>query len=75
MPLVILDRTVHLPNVDIVTVTNREGAAQAVQHLVALGHRRIAMMAGLESHNVGSERRAGLFAGLEAAGTSATIRR
>ena len=37
VPLVILDRTVHLPNVDIVTVTNREGAAQAVQHLVGAG--------------------------------------
>ncbi len=71
VPLVILDRTVHLPNVDIVTVTNREGAAHAVQHLVALGHRRIAMMAGLETHNVGSERRAGFFAAMEAAGLRA----
>ena len=68
VPLVILDRTVHLPNVDIVTVTNREGAAQAVHHLAGLGHTRIAMMAGMETHNVGSERRAGFFAGLQAAG-------
>ena len=68
VPLVILDRTVHLPNVDIVTVTNREGAAHAVRHLVSLGHRRIAMMAGMESHNVGSERRAGFFDGMQAAG-------
>jgi len=68
VPLVILDRTVHLPNVDIVTVTNREGAAQAVQHLVGLGHRRIAIMAGLEAHNVGSERRVGFFSAMQAAG-------
>ncbi len=33
--------------------------------------RRIAMMAGLETHNVGSERRAGFFAAIEAAGLRA----
>jgi DNA-binding LacI/PurR family transcriptional regulator len=68
VPLVILDRTVHLPNVDIVTVTNREGAAQAVAHLIGLGHRHIAMMAGMETHNVGSERHAGYVGALHAAG-------
>ena len=46
VPLVVLDRTVHLPNVDLVSVTNAEGSAQAVAHLVELGHRRIAMIAG-----------------------------
>ena len=64
MPLVVLDRTVHLPNVDLVSVTNAEGSAQAVAHLVELGHRRIAMIAGLEAHNVGAERRRGFIAGL-----------
>jgi len=59
VPLVVLDRTVHLPNVDLVSVTNAEGSAQAVAHLVELGHRRIAMIAGLEAHNVGAERRRG----------------
>jgi DNA-binding LacI/PurR family transcriptional regulator len=68
VPLVVLDRTVHLPNVDLVSVTNSEGSAQAVAHLFGLGHRRIAMVAGLESHNVGRERRLGFIAGLEAAG-------
>jgi DNA-binding LacI/PurR family transcriptional regulator len=68
IPLVILDRTVRLPNVDIVSVTNAEGSAEAVAHLVSLGHRRIAMIAGLEAHNVGAERRRGYLTGLEAAG-------
>ena len=63
VPLVVLDRTVHL-----VSVTNAEGSAQAVAHLVELGHRRIAMIAGLEAHNVGAERRRGFIAGLDAAG-------
>ena len=71
VPLVILDRTVPLPNVDLVSVTNREGAAEAVRHLVSLGHRRIAMLAGMEAHNVGSERKAGYFQALEAAGLPA----
>lgn len=68
VPLVVLDRTVHLPNVDLVSVTNSEGSAEAVAHLVALGHRRIAMVGGLEGHNVGGERRRGYVHGLEAAG-------
>lgn len=68
VPMVILDRTVHLPNVDLVSVTNKEGAAGAVAHLTALGHRRIAMIAGLESHNVGSDRRQGFVEGMRAAG-------
>jgi LacI family transcriptional regulator, galactose operon repressor len=67
VPLVVLDRTVHLPNVDLVSVTNAEGSAQAVAHLVSLGHRRIALVGGLESHNVGGERRRGYMQGLEAA--------
>jgi len=68
VPLVVLDRTVHLPNVDLVSVTNFEGSKDAVRHLAELGHRRIAMMAGLEAHNVGAERRRGFLAGLDAAG-------
>lgn len=68
VPLVVLDRTVHLPNVDLVSVTNREGSAQAVAHLASLGHRRIALIAGLEPHNVGRERRLGFIAGLQAHG-------
>ena len=68
VPLVVLDRTVHLPNVDLVSVTNAEGSAEAVTYLAGLGHRRIAMIAGLEVHNVGAERRRGYIMGLESAG-------
>src|SRR4029078_8093774 len=60
--------TVHLPNVDLVSVTNFEGSKDAVRHLAELGHRRIAMMAGLEGHKVRGERRRGFVAGMEAAG-------
>lgn len=67
-PMVILDRTLRLPHVDLVSVTNREGAIEAVEHLVRLGHRRIGMIGGLEAHNVGADRRAGYLTALERAG-------
>jgi LacI family transcriptional regulator, galactose operon repressor len=68
LPMVVLDRFLALPGVDAVTVTNAGGAAEAVRHLVDLGHRRIAMMAGLEYHSVGAERRRGYVEGLTGAG-------
>ena len=43
MPLVVLDRDVDLP-VGCVLVDHRGGALQATRHLLALGHRRIALL-------------------------------
>src|SRR6185437_15912673 len=44
--LVDLDRESGLTNVDTVVVDNRRGAELATQHLIALGHREIATVAG-----------------------------
>jgi DNA-binding LacI/PurR family transcriptional regulator len=44
--LVDLDRESGLKNVDIVVVDNRRGAELATQHLLELGHRNIATIAG-----------------------------
>lgn len=48
-PVVALTRTPAIPRVDSVVTDDRKGAALVVEHLVGLGHRRIAIIAdGLE---------------------------
>lgn len=46
-------------NVDLVTVSNQEGARQAVEHLIRLGHRRIGFVDGPVSLSTTRERKAG----------------
>jgi LacI family repressor for deo operon, udp, cdd, tsx, nupC, and nupG len=58
----------RLPQVE---VQNREAARQAVAHLVALGHRRIAYLAGPPDNILEHERRGGFCEGLAAAGLEA----
>jgi DNA-binding LacI/PurR family transcriptional regulator len=45
-PLVLVDAGPDLPNVRLVKVDYAEGIHEAVQHLAALGHRRIAFISG-----------------------------
>lgn len=54
-PIVTLTQTPRIPRVDTVVSDNREGAKLAVDHLVALGHTRIAMIADDREH-AGAER-------------------
>jgi DNA-binding LacI/PurR family transcriptional regulator len=54
-PLVTLTHTPRIPRVDTVVSDNREGARVVVDHLVALGHTRIAMIADPTEH-AGAER-------------------
>src|SRR5262245_53733940 len=42
LPLVVIDPGPGLEGCECVTIANREGAREVVQHLLALGHRRIA---------------------------------
>jgi LacI family transcriptional regulator len=45
-PLVLVGRHPYLADVTFADVENRDGAVQAVQHLIELGHRRIATITG-----------------------------
>jgi DNA-binding LacI/PurR family transcriptional regulator len=45
-PLVFVDAGPDLPNIRVIKVDYGEGIRQAVQHLAALGHRRIAFISG-----------------------------
>jgi len=57
-------------NVDLVTVSNQAGACQAVEHLLRLGHRRIAFVDGPVSLSTTRERKAGYEQALRNAGLS-----
>jgi LacI family transcriptional regulator len=69
LALVHLDRhTQQGEALDSVLVDNAGGAAAAVAHLVALGHRRIATIAGPSGSTPGRERREGFLAAMASQG-------
>jgi len=55
IPLVTLTQTPRIPRVDTVVSDNRQGAKLVVDHLVSLGHTRIAVIADVSEH-AGAER-------------------
>jgi LacI family transcriptional regulator len=70
MPLVAVDRLpLHL-RVDLVTVANAAGAKLAVDHLIARGHRRVALLGGPSKHSTAVERERGYVAALRSAGVA-----
>jgi len=68
LPLVAVDRAPVGFRVDLVTVANTEGSRRAVQHLIALGHHRIALLGGPTLHSTASERQRGYELALREAG-------
>ncbi|MFF3497450.1 LacI family DNA-binding transcriptional regulator [Streptomyces sp. NPDC003247] len=73
VPTVLLDRTAGtpadgVPRFDQVCAENTEPTARLVTHLAALGHRRVAFVAGLPGLSTTAERIAGYRRGLAAAG-------
>lgn len=73
VPTVLLDRLVDVPtdgspHFDQVCADSAEPVARLVTHLADLGHRRIALVAGLPGLSTTSERLAGYRDGLAAAG-------
>src|SRR4051794_32488168 len=59
IPVVQLSREVAGVELDFVGADDRRGTEAAVDHLVALGHRRIAMICGTDGISTGRSRRAG----------------
>jgi LacI family transcriptional regulator len=68
LPVVVTGRTMKAPNLVALDFDNFEGARLATHHLLSLGHRRIAFIAGDLKHSDGKERLRGYRSALEAAG-------
>lgn len=71
IPIVAVDRRMPNQRVDTVTVDNAAAVFAGTQHLIELGHRRIAMVSGPQHVSTAKERQAGYLRGLESAGMSA----
>jgi LacI family transcriptional regulator len=59
IPVVAVDRRLGDPTIDSVVIDNRLGAAQATEHLLARGARRVACITGPERLSTATERLAG----------------
>ena len=68
LPVVLLNCQVTGDGYDALTIENRSGAQQMVRHLVALGHRSIAIIRGSEGNHDAEERLLGYRAALRDAG-------
>lgn len=68
LPVVIIDERFRSRRVDSIMVDNEGGGFQAVEHLLSLGHRRIAVVSGPASWPVCEERLAGAMAAIKDAG-------
>ena len=66
--IVFLDRNPSFVAADTVRSDNHEGAVEAVNHLIAHGHRRIAYLGDRTDISTARERHAGYVAALRAAG-------
>ncbi len=73
VPIVVVGWEVDDPSVDVVRTSDEHGMAQAVGHLVSLGHRRIAHIDGGESM-IASSRRHGYAKAMHEKGLGAEIR-
>lgn len=68
LPVVVTGRTLKAENLVSLDFDNRAGARLATQHLIDLGHRRIAFIGGVAEHPDAVERERGYRDALEAAG-------
>jgi LacI family transcriptional regulator len=74
LPLVLVNRVVDVDGIHAVAPDDRRGARQAVDHLVALGHRNIGHIAGPHNASTGLQRLAGFRDALAGHGLAADDR-
>jgi LacI family transcriptional regulator len=67
-PLVLIDRALPDSDCDLIVSDNAHGARRLVEHLIAVGHRRIAHLTDVEDTSTGRERLRGYREALEGAG-------
>ncbi len=75
MPVVQVMRRLPGLRASVVAPENRQGARKAAQHLIGLGHRRIAFVGGFPDMSVREERLAGYARGARRGGPCLTIPR
>jgi LacI family transcriptional regulator len=68
IPVVVFDREVNDPRVDTVLCSNTDATRKATEHLLWLGHERIAYVGGRLDLEVGAERLDGYTGAMRAAG-------
>lgn len=68
LPIVVTGRTLDVPGVFSLAVDDEHGARLATEHLISLGHRRIAFIAGPHDHPDAQARLSGYRLALESAG-------
>lgn len=73
-PIVCLDRDVESDSIPLVQVDNRLGGRLATEHLLGLGHSRVAHVTGARVLGISEERLAGYREALAAAGVAADPR-
>lgn len=71
MPVVVIGRRLRSTSVDVVRTDDEHGVASAVDHLVGLGHRRIAYADGVRG-TIATDRRSGYLRGLRTHGLADT---
>jgi LacI family transcriptional regulator len=74
VPFVLVDRTVPAVDCDVVLGDSAGGARRLVEHLIALGHRRIGMIVEADDVSTARDRRKGYLAALAGAGIPADPR-
>lgn len=67
VPTVLVDRSSEAQNVDVVVTDNAQGGSLAAAHLLALGHRRIGMIAGPSRLSSSAQREHGFLGALQQA--------